>query len=146
VLDVGAGTGRITDALLAVGARVIAVELHPQRAQILRERFRNVPVVVVQADAADLRLPRRPFRVVANPPFGASTGLLRRLLVPGNHMLSANLVLPRYAAARWSDACTRRSARWTTSFDVRISGTVSRSAFVPVTKADALVLRIERRT
>ena len=39
VLDLGAGTGSLTAALLAAGARVLAVELHPGRAAVLRRRF-----------------------------------------------------------------------------------------------------------
>ncbi|KGM16614.1 hypothetical protein [Actinotalea fermentans] len=44
---------------MAAGARVIALELHPGRAATLRERFTDAGVVVVQADARDLLLPRR---------------------------------------------------------------------------------------
>ena len=54
VLDIGAGSGALTAKLLAAGARVIAVELHPQRARRLRQRFGS-SVVVVEADASDLR-------------------------------------------------------------------------------------------
>ena len=74
VLDVGAGTGAITDPLVRRGARVVAIEVHPGRARLLRQRFGSA-IVVVQADAADLRLPRHPYDVVANPPFGITTGL-----------------------------------------------------------------------
>jgi 23S rRNA (adenine-N6)-dimethyltransferase len=59
--------------LVAAGARVVAVELHPVRCASLRRRFAQDRVVVVRADARDLRLPRRPFRVVANPPFVVTT-------------------------------------------------------------------------
>jgi 23S rRNA (adenine-N6)-dimethyltransferase len=144
VVDVGAGTGTITAALVERGARVVAVELHPQRAQILRERFRDAQVIVVQADASDLRLPRRPFRLVANPPFGVTSALLRRLLVPANQMLSADLVLPRHAAMRWVSARTSRNSRWTAIFAVDIARSLPRSAFVPRPTVDSVVLHIER--
>ena len=36
VLDIGAGAGAITRPLVAAGARVIAVELHPGRAAMLQ--------------------------------------------------------------------------------------------------------------
>ena len=60
VVDIGAGTGALTASLVAAGARVIAVELHAQRIDVLRKRFAHDPVTVVRADAAGLRLPRRP--------------------------------------------------------------------------------------
>ena len=79
MLDVGAGGGVLTAHLLRAGARVIAIELHDRRVAQLRERFADCDVTVVRADASDLRLPARPFKVVANPPFGVTTALLRRL-------------------------------------------------------------------
>jgi 23S rRNA (adenine-N6)-dimethyltransferase len=145
VVDVGAGTGAITAALVECGARVVAVELHPQRAQVLRDRFRHAPVIVVQADASDLRLPRHPFRVVANPPFGVTSALLRRLLVPTNQMHSADLVLPRHAAMRWASASVSDETRWTSAFALEIARPMSRSAFVPRPTVDSVVLHIERR-
>ena len=57
VLDIGAGTGALTGHLLRAGARVVAVELHPGRAALLRQRFPQI--TVVQADAAARRLRRR---------------------------------------------------------------------------------------
>jgi 23S rRNA (adenine-N6)-dimethyltransferase len=49
----------------------------------------------VHADAASIRLPGRPFRVVASPPYGISCGLLRTLLAPGSRLVAADLVLQR---------------------------------------------------
>jgi 23S rRNA (adenine-N6)-dimethyltransferase len=101
VLDIGAGTGALTSALLAAGARVLAVELHPGRAGELRRRF-DGRVTVIQTDAADLRLPRRPFRVVANPPWAISAAVVKRLTSRGSRLERADLVLPRWAVRRWS--------------------------------------------
>ncbi|HEY9333262.1 MAG TPA: rRNA adenine N-6-methyltransferase family protein, partial [Kribbella sp.] len=101
VLDVGAGLGALTAPLVRAGARVVAVELHPGRADRLRRRFADAPVTVVRADAGDLRLPSRPFRVVSSPPYNISTLLLKRLLSPGSRLVSADLVLQRQVANRW---------------------------------------------
>jgi 16S rRNA A1518/A1519 N6-dimethyltransferase RsmA/KsgA/DIM1 with predicted DNA glycosylase/AP lyase activity len=60
VLDIGAGEGALTAHLVRAGARVIAVELNPGRARVLRERFPEM--AVLQIDATALRLPGRPFR------------------------------------------------------------------------------------
>ena len=145
VLDVGAGTGAVTLPLLERGARVIAVELHAARAASLRKRFAGRQVVVVQADATDLRLPRRPYRVVANPPFGATTGLLRRLLAPGSALLRADLIVPWHVARRWASPNAPAHARWSRSHRARLGPSVPRTAFAPHPPADPRVLVIERR-
>ncbi len=145
VVDIGAGTGAITAPLVAAGARVVAVELHPRRAQVLRERFAGDPVTVVRADASDLRLPRRPFRVVANPPFAITTSVLRRLLGPGSRLVTADLVVPRGLARRWTDHRAPGSGRWPRTFTARVAATVPGSAFRPRPPSATVVLRIERR-
>jgi 23S rRNA (adenine-N6)-dimethyltransferase len=146
VLDVGAGDGAITAALVEAGARVIAVELHPHRLAELHRRFDADPAVrVVRADAARLRLPRRPFRVVANPPFSVTSPLLRRLLVPGAAVTAIDVVLQRDAARRWADGATAGAARWCGEFDVRVGGAVPRRAFRPRPTVDAAILVVRRR-
>ena len=44
MLDVGAGTGRLTRELVARGARVVAVEPSPEFARTLRSRFPQLEV------------------------------------------------------------------------------------------------------
>jgi 23S rRNA (adenine-N6)-dimethyltransferase len=102
VLDIGAGEGALTAHLARAGARVVAVELNPRRAAVLRERFPGI--TVVHADATSVPLPGRPFRVVANPPYGISSSLLRTLLAPGS-------ILDRLQAR---PADIRRTAEWLT--------------------------------
>jgi 23S rRNA (adenine-N6)-dimethyltransferase len=144
VVDVGAGHGAVTAALLDAGARVIAVELHPARARHLRERFGRA-VTVVRADACDLRVPRRPFSVVANPPFATSTALVRRLLQPGSRLVAAHLVLPEHAVRRWTSPTAPGAGRWARAFTATPGRGVPRVAFSPRSPADARVLRIVRR-
>jgi 23S rRNA (adenine-N6)-dimethyltransferase len=145
VLDVGAGAGAITAALVASGARVIAVELHPARLQVLRERFAGAPVTVVRADVTDLRLPRAPFRVVANPPFATTTALLRRLLGPGSRLVAADLVMPRHDVARWAAGRAPGAGRWQRTFAVTAGRTLPHHAFVPVTPVATRTLVVRRR-
>lgn len=144
VLDVGAGFGALAAPLIASGARVIAVEAHPGRARFLRDRFGRA-IVVVQADAGDLRLPLRPYHVVANPPFGVTAPLLRRLLQPGSRLVSALLVLQEQAARRWAGPNAPGVQRWGRTFDASLGIRVPRSAFHPSPHVDARVLVIRRR-
>jgi 23S rRNA (adenine-N6)-dimethyltransferase len=145
VLDIGAGTGAVTAPLVAAGARVIAVELHPGRAAELRRRFSRPAVTVVQVDAADLRLPRRPFRVVANPPFSITTAIMRRLLSPGSRLVTADLVVPRHIARRFTDHRAPGFHRWGQVFEARMVAQLPPSAFRPRPPGSSVVLRVRRR-
>lgn len=144
MLDIGAGTGALTAPLLASGARVIAVERHPVRAAALRDRFGD-DITLVRADAADLRLPRRPFHVVANPPFAVTTAILRRLLHPGSRLLSAHLVLNVDVARRWASPSAPAAARWQREVDASLGRRVPRRAFRPAPPADCRMLHLHRR-
>jgi 23S rRNA (adenine-N6)-dimethyltransferase len=143
VLDIGAGAGVITECLLSVGARVIAIEVHPGRYHQLRRRLGDL-AVVVQADAADLRLPRRPFKVVANPPFGVSTALLRRLVSPGSRMVSADLILPEQVAARWYYGRAPGAARWSRTYRPSLCRRLPARAFRPAAPMPTRVLQLRR--
>jgi 23S rRNA (adenine-N6)-dimethyltransferase len=136
VLDIGAGEGALTVHLVRAGARVVAVEPHPRRAGILRERFPGI--TVVHADAASIRLPGRPFRVVANPPYGISSGLLRTLLAPGSRLVAADLVLQRAVVRKYASGPARR-------FSLTAGLTLPRRAFLPPPHVDSAVLVVRRR-
>lgn len=145
MVDVGAGLGALTRPLLEAGARVVAVEAHPDRVAALR-RLVGHDAVVVCADAADLRLPRRPFHVVANPPFAVTTPLLRRLLHPGSRLQTAHLVLQDQAARRWAGPAAPARRRWAPTFEVAAGPRLPRQAFHPPPAVPARVLVVRRRS
>ncbi|GAA3119095.1 23S rRNA (adenine-N6)-dimethyltransferase [Kribbella aluminosa] len=145
VLDVGAGLGALTAPLVRAGARVVAVELHPGRADRLRRRFADAPVTVVRADAGDLRLPSRPFRVVSSPPYNISTLLLKRLLAQGSRLVSADLVLQRQVANRWVRGDVPGANRWFRYYDPSIGLRLPRKAFTPPPHVDSAVLVLRKR-
>jgi 23S rRNA (adenine-N6)-dimethyltransferase len=143
VLDVGAGSGALTTPLVATGARVVAIELHDRRARALKSRFESRQVVVVWTDASDLRLPRRPFKVVANPPFSVTTSLLRRLLAPGSRLVRADIVVPAHVAARWVSGSAPGAGRWHQQFQLSVVQPLPRRAFNPPATTPTVVLRID---
>jgi 16S rRNA (adenine1518-N6/adenine1519-N6)-dimethyltransferase len=96
VLEVGPGTGTLTETLLDAGAEVVACELDPDMAGIVRARNRHRlgagagHVTVVEADCLDGKhalseellgaIAGRPFVLVANLPYQAATPLMATLL------------------------------------------------------------------
>jgi 23S rRNA (adenine-N6)-dimethyltransferase len=141
VLDLGAGTGALTRPLAATGARVVAVELHPRRAERLR-RLETDGVRVVEADLLEVPLPDRRYRVVANPPFALGGPLLRRLVAPGSRLVAADLVLERAMVAYYT---TGRRRRWERTWEVSRGPNLPRRALTPPPGVDVGVLRLRRR-
>jgi len=141
VVDLGAGAGALTGPLCRLGARVIAVELNDRRASELRLRFGADQVRVVQVDLRLLNLPRRPFRVVASPPY-LLTGDVLRLLLSTDRLLSADLVLQRAAARRiLASPPPGRHAR---RYQLSLGMAVPRKAFTPPPHVDSVVLKVRR--
>jgi 23S rRNA (adenine-N6)-dimethyltransferase len=136
VVDLGAGTGALTAPLVAAGAHVVAVEVHAERAARLRARFAADPVVVVRAHIAGLHLPRRPFAVVANPPFAIAADTVRLLTRAGRPLRRADVLVPRHTARRLLD----RPAP--AGFRLSVDGALPRSAFTPRPSVDVAVLTI----
>ncbi|MGC0272860.1 rRNA adenine N-6-methyltransferase family protein [Pseudactinotalea sp. Z1739] len=149
VFDLGAGNGALTLPLIASGAEVVAIELHPERVEELRARVAG-RARVVQADLREFYVPGRPFRVVANPPFALTTHLVRTLLA-ARGLRSADLVLQRGAARGLSrrppvparSRCHARQGRgrqWKVGVGRHLPG----AAFVVPPSVDAAVLQIRR--
>jgi len=146
VLDIGAGSGRLTGELAARARRVLAIELDPHWAAHLRGRWPNVEVV--EGDAAELALPDEPFRVVANLPFARTTEILRHLLDdPRTPLVRADLVVEwevaRKRACPWPS--TLNGVLWSAWYRFSLLRRLPASAFDPPPKVDAGILAVERR-
>ena len=85
VLEIGPGTGALTDVLARMAGRVIAIELDGRLEPILRERFADRPNVrvvfgdILETDVAAVVGPE-PYSVVANVPYYITSAILRHLL------------------------------------------------------------------
>ncbi|HVX46042.1 MAG TPA: rRNA adenine N-6-methyltransferase family protein [Mycobacteriales bacterium] len=146
VFDLGAGGGAITAPLAAAGARVIAVERDARAAAKLTRRFAGDPAVrVVAGDICAIPLPRRPFRVVANVPFGVTTTLLRRLL--GSSLVAGDLVLADGVVRAVTAPAPRnvQTLRWSLRFSFGRGLRLPARSFSPPPSVDARVLVIRRR-
>ena len=103
VVDIGAGSGALSRALIRRGAQVIAVEADPVWAARLYElglRKGDGLLQVVNTDFFSWPLPDRPFRVLACPPFGATTAILHRLFDPPQGSLGRADLLVLWEVAR----------------------------------------------
>ena len=88
VLEVGPGTGVLTEALLATGATVVACELDRDLAALVRDRWGDALTLVEGdclskgrrlADDVAQAIAGRPFKLVANLPYDAASPLMASL-------------------------------------------------------------------
>ena len=147
VVDVGAGSGMLTSALLRAGARVVALE--PDRRLAARLRRASPTAKVVEADALAWTWPAEPFRVVANIPFALTTELERRLLSdPRLPLRSADLVVQWEAAAKrarlWPS--TVLGVLWAAWYELDVVRRIAPAAFAPPPSVAAAVLAARRRS
>jgi len=148
VIDIGAGNGLISAALVRRGAHVLAIERDPSLAERLRAKFATWPAVtVVEADVLETPLPAGPFRVVANIPFGITTKILRRLLDSDGLARADVIVQAEVARKRGTGGRgTLLNACWEPWFEFGTGARIAATAFRPRPRVDAAVLIVTRRS
>ena len=148
VYDLGAGTGALTEGLAARCRRVVAVEADPRLCALLRRRFADRPNVEVRcADVLDLPLPRRPYKVFANPPFDATAAIVTRLVGAPAPPLDTFLAVQWEAAERFLGVPTETLYAlllkpW---FAPSVEHRFSRRDFEPAPGVDVVLLRLRKR-
>ena len=147
VVDIGAGNGLISAALVRRGAQVLAVERDPSLAERLRAKFATWPAVtVVEADVLETPWPAEPFRVVANIPFGITTKILRHLL-DSDVLARADVIVQAEVARKRGTAGrgTLLNACWEPWFEFGTGARIPAAAFRPRPRVDAAMLIVTRR-
>jgi 16S rRNA (adenine1518-N6/adenine1519-N6)-dimethyltransferase len=154
VVEVGAGLGSLTLALLETGASVTAVEVDAHLAPILRQVVEPEGATVVEADAMRLDWPAllagtSSWALVANLPYNIATPLVLDLLA-GAPSIERMLVLvqlevgERLAAGPGTKAYGLPSVRRAWWADASIAGKVSPTVFVPQPRVESGLVDIRR--
>jgi len=155
VVEIGAGLGALTEALIDTGAHVTAIEIDDGLARLLAERLRDRDVRVVHGDARRLdwsellsSAPR--WTLVANLPYNVATPIVADLLddVPAiDRML---VMVQREVAERFVarprtgayGAVTVKIAYWA---EAEIIGYVPATVFMPRPKVESALVALRRR-
>ncbi|MBI4136413.1 MAG: ribosomal RNA small subunit methyltransferase A [Candidatus Vogelbacteria bacterium] len=154
VLEVGPGLGHLTDALLAAGARVVAVEKDDRLIGRLAEKFaaaiKNKQLELIHADILDFSLQAnklKSYKLIANPPYYITGRLLRRFLASDQPPTLAVLMLQKEVAER---IVTKNGKESLLSISVKVYGepryiqTIPAKYFSPQPKVDSAIVLINK--
>ncbi len=159
VLEVGPGTGTLTEALVDRGAEVLAVEIDRDLAALVASRLGD-RMVLIQGDclgskrrlAEEVRsaLGGRPFKLVANLPYEIASPLMAELMLGHPECLGQWVTVQREVADRLTaDPGTRA---WgplgviiRSGADVSRVATLPPTCFWPAPKVTSAMVAIERR-
>lgn len=98
VLEIGPGEGALTDTLLALPNRIVAIEIDPDLFRRLRAKY-GERLEIINEDATEAVLPETPFRAVGNLPYNVGTPILRRVIADP-HCRRAVFMLQKEVADR----------------------------------------------
>ncbi|SFG38222.1 16S rRNA (adenine1518-N6/adenine1519-N6)-dimethyltransferase [Halopelagius inordinatus] len=150
VLEVGGGTGALTDRLLGVADRVTVIERDRRLAAFLREEFADDVasgrLTVLEGDALSVELPEFT-ACVSNLPYGISSEITFRLLPRGKPLVL--MFQKEFAERMAADAGTDDYGRLSVSAqhygDVDVVETVPREAFSPKPAVQSAIVRVTPR-
>jgi 16S rRNA (adenine1518-N6/adenine1519-N6)-dimethyltransferase len=171
VVEIGAGLGSLTLALVEAGAAVTAVEIDRHVLPVLRAQVEPLGVRVVEADA--LRLDwsdllggaaaghadgaaaghadgAGPWSLVANLPYNMAVPLVIRVLEEAPLATSLLVMVQRevgerLAASAGEEAYGAVSVKVAYWADAAVVGRVSASVFIPRPRVESVLIRLDRR-
>jgi 16S rRNA (adenine1518-N6/adenine1519-N6)-dimethyltransferase len=163
VIEVGPGTGTLTEELLSRGADVVAVEIDRDLAKLLRERFATQDrFKLIEGDALSSKhaiheelaqhlaaapCAARARKLVANLPYNIASPLIIELLILGVDLLAFTVqkeVADRLRAAPASDAYGPLSVMAQRLARVEVLRTLPPQAFWPAPNIESALVRMTR--
>lgn len=154
VLEIGPGKGVLTEKLLCLAGKVIAVEKDSRLVPFLREKFKKeikegkfdiVEKDILEFDISLLNFYTHPYKIIANIPYYITGQVIRKFLEAENQPESMTLLLQKEVAERIVAKDKKESLL---SVSVKIFGTptyiktVKKGAFSPQPKVDSAIISI----
>lgn len=155
VLEIGPGRGALTDALLGVGARLVAVEVDADLAASLEERFSPTGrFTLITGDVLKISFKGlaeaygSPLKSISNLPYNISTPVLFKLLDEREAFTLMVLMLQKEVADRLASPPGSKdygilSVLFGVYFDVKKEFNVSRNLFAPRPGVDSAVVSLK---
>jgi 16S rRNA (adenine1518-N6/adenine1519-N6)-dimethyltransferase len=158
ILEIGPGTGALTERLLAVGAKVIAVEKDDNLFELLKEIFKekidSAQLTLVHEDILEFEIENSmleigDYKLIANIPYNITGAILEKFLQnppTGGQPSQMVLLVQKEVAKRIAASDGKESIL---SISVKAYGkpryveTVKAGSFAPAPKVDSAIISIE---
>jgi len=154
ILEIGPGTGQLTQALLNIHADVTAIDVDPDMVRILQSRPELRAAHIIQADALTFDYggfaSGRQWRMTGNLPYNIATPLIMQLVEMRNGpellvVMVQKEVADRFLARPATPAYGSLSVAVQYAMHVEKAMTLKPGAFYPRPKIDSTVVRLTRR-
>lgn len=153
VIEIGPGTGVLTEALLKAGAKVFAIEKDFDLIALLTQKFgddKNLKIVHQDGLWFDETALKSPYKVVANLPFNVASPLIRKFLESSNPPELMVLMVQKEVGEKiLAKPGNSERGILTVSVefyaDAEMVTEVSKNSFKPQPEVDAAVIKIKKR-
>ena len=148
VLDIGAGTGTITEELSKYANKVIAYELDQRYFKKLQEKFNNSSNIILKNENfLNIELPRKEFKIFSNIPFFITTDIINKITDVNSKLEEAFLFVQKESAERFAGEPKNTQIATILSFmyEIKIREKFQKKDFKPMPNVDIVLLNIRRK-
>lgn len=153
ILEIGPGTGYLTDELLARRAEIVALEIDRELVKKLEKKYINrlsTEVFIQEGDVRTYDLNNMPpgYKIVANIPYYLTSNLIRIISESKNPPNIATLLIQKEVAERVAAKPGDMSLLSVTAqfyWQVKLGEIVKAELFTPPPKVDSQILTLKRR-
>lgn len=150
VLEIGPGTGNLSELLIKKAGRVVAVEKDDDLADELRKKYSFDQLWVISRDILKFNLKKldKDFVVVANIPYYLTSNLIRVFSESENQPIRMVLLVQKEVAERIAAKPGQTSLLSITSqyyWDIEIKDVIPASYFDPKPKVDSQIVVFKRK-
>jgi 16S rRNA (adenine1518-N6/adenine1519-N6)-dimethyltransferase len=146
VLEIGPGTGVLTEEIAKKAKKVISVEKDERLVKLLKERLKGLKnVEIIEGDILKFKNQNLKYKVVANLPYYITSPIIRMFLESKNKPKEMVLMMQKEVAER---ICAKPPDMNILALSVQFYGrpeilfNVSKKNFYPVPKVDSSVIKI----
>lgn len=149
ILEVGPGTGILTQELAKKAKKIIAVEKDASIIETLKENIKDFNnIEIINEDILRYNLPEKKYKIIANIPYYLTSPLIRKFLEEKNQPEELILMIQKEVAQRIVATPPKMSLlAVSVQFyaDAKILFSVSKNSFWPVPKIDSAIIKINPR-